>query len=234
MNQCSVALWAAAIACLGSGAAAQTARAGKTSQPKPDLHGGGAKPSAIPNHQATLVTIPGFHFTGAQVTAHGACRVVNYQVASDNELRITFEGTRGIDQDDGCFYDVRTAAGSTGSWIVVNLTGAEEKEKAARKEAAGRAVFNDLVGRLGREWHIRFADGGTETYTMLPRNPDDLPKFQSGNGSPVEIMVDQKSLVIIIDGQCMLNGHLADDRVQGCQGQGNCKHSVPWSATVQR
>ena len=46
--------------------AAQAAGA-HSKPPEPNVHGGGAKPSSIPNDATTEVTLPGFHLTGAHL-----------------------------------------------------------------------------------------------------------------------------------------------------------------------
>ena len=115
--------WAAGIAavlvCVGLG----PAYGFPVKPPKPDLHAGGAAPSSIPNDATTLVTLPGFHFTGAQIETGNICAVVSYQVVSDNKIEMRIKGQRPVtEKESQCTITVRTAGGAASTWIVVELT----------------------------------------------------------------------------------------------------------------
>lgn len=209
-------------------------QAGKTRPPKPDLHAGGAKPSLIPNHEVTTVMLPGFHFTGAQVTVRGACRLEAFQVVSDNEIQMRLEGARSIDdKEDGCFYTVRTPAGSASSYVVVSLTKEEEKEKAAREEAAGRARLDAMIHAAGRKWTLHFADGTTETYTAKPAQGPEPPPFVATDGHSATILVQPDSHVFFMEGRCVRGGRLVNGQVKNGESLPGCPHPGAWTAAVE-
>lgn len=213
---------------------AQANKAPKATQQKPDLHGGGAKPSLIPNHEVTAVTLPGFHFTGAQVHVKGACTLAGYKVISDTEIQMKLKGARTIDdREDGCFFTVSNAAGSATSWVVVDLTDAEEQEKASQEEAAGRAKAQAMANAAGKRWQLRFADGATETYTVQPKDGDALPKFKSSSGILATIVVRPDNSVYLVNGGCVRSGQLVNGQVKNGQSMAGCSHPGSWSATVE-
>jgi hypothetical protein len=71
---------------------------------------GGAKPSTIPNDAETVVTLSGFHLSGATVAVHGVCKLVSYKVDSDNEIKMKISGARTVaDKEYACPMSVKTA-----------------------------------------------------------------------------------------------------------------------------
>ena len=201
---------------------------------KPDLRAGGAKPSEIPNHEVTTVTLPGAHLTGAVVEVTGACRLAGYKVVSDAEIQMRLEGTRSIgDKEDGCFFKVRTAAGSDGSWLVVNLTPKEEQEKRERQKTESRAKVDAMARAAGHKWVIRFVDGASDTYTVRASEEPGLPEFETGDGSTVTIVVRPDRSVVLMEGGCVRNGKLVEGRVTNGTSMGGCAHPGSWSATVE-
>lgn len=201
---------------------------------KPDLRAGGPKPSQIPNHQITTVTLPGSHLGGAIVEAKGACRLSGYKVVSDTEIQMRLQGTRSIDdKEDGCFFTVRTAAGSADGWVVVELTPAEAQAKEGRQRMESRAKVDAMARAAGRKWVIRFADGASDTYTVrAPENPG-LPEFQTGDGRTAKIVVRPDQSVVLVEGGCVRNGRLVEGRVTKGTSMAGCAHPGSWSATVE-
>ncbi len=205
-------------------AAAQTTLA-------PDLHAGGPQPSSIPNHAVTTVALPGFHLLGTTVTASGACALKSYKVISDTEIRMTIEGDLPIDaKDDGCFLDVSKGAKKTGTYVVVELTEAEQHQKDAQQAAAAQAKANAYMAGLGTQWTVRHGDGATEVFTAQPADPGELPTFTSSSGASAKIMTTGDGTVVIVADSCMMTGTLSGDQVKDGKSQGNCKHPGAWTA----
>lgn len=199
---------------------------------KPDLHGGGAKPSLIPNHAVTTVTLPGFHFTGAAVTVRGDCRLAGYKVVSDSEIQMDLEGARAIDdKEDACFFTVATAAGSSTSWIIVDLTPDEQKEKDRRQEAKDRAKAEAIIRAAGHKWTLRFADGTTEVFTAQGFDSTGMPQFASASGETALFVVPPDGRVLMIEGKCVRGGRLVGNRVEKGESQAGCAHPGEWSGT---
>ena len=197
----------------------------------PDLHAGGPQPSSIPNHAVTAVTLPGFHLLGTTVTASGACALKSYKVVSDNEIRLTIEGDLPIDaKDDGCFLDVRKGAKKTGTYVVVELTEAEQHQKNAQEGAAAQAKANAYMAGLGTQWTVRHSDGATEVFTAQPADAGELPAFTNAAGESVKIMTTRDGTVVIVADSCMMTGTLTGNQVKDGKSQGNCKHSGAWTA----
>ena len=211
------------------------AQAGSSSAkgPKPDLHAGGASPSTIPNHAVTVVTLPGLHLTGARIITEKTCRVVSYQVVSDHEIKMNIEGTRTVDdKDDTCTLEVRTPAGSASTWIVVELTDAEQEQVKERERAEGEAKARAFIAKSGKVWHLTFSGGATETYSSAGANDDAMPIFHSATGDEVKIAVSNDGTVMIIEQGCMRSGTLAGNQVKNGQSRGECTPAGPWTATV--
>lgn len=214
--------------CLAPGQAPSSAKG-----PKPDLHGGGAHPSEIPNDAVTVVTLPGFHLTGAKIETGSVCKAVSYEVVSDNEIKMNIEGTRTVDDKDGtCYLYVRTPAGSASTWIVIDLTDAQQKVVDARQKAEGKAKAAALLKRAGTAWHLTFANGMAETYSSAGADADSMPIFHNGAGAEVKIAVSDDGNVVIIEPGCMRTGKLADNQVKNGQSQGDCTPAGSWTATV--
>ncbi len=203
--------------------------------PKPDLHGGGAKPSMITNGQQTLVTVPGFHFLHATVEAWGVCRLVEYKINTDTELQMLLEGRRTLDdKDDACHFRVRNAAGAATSWIVVGLTAEQEAERRAREEAAGRAKIAAVNQAAGKKWILHFANGAEDTYLAQGSNPDGMPVFKRSDDQTVKIFVRPDGSVTMIEEGCMRTGRMSGNKVEKGESAGDCRPAGSWSATVER
>src|SRR5581483_1747612 len=180
---------------------------------RPDLHAGGAKPSEIPNHAVTAVLLPGFHLSGAKVRLDGACRMVSYQVPSDNQIAMQIQGTRAVSAEDTCGIHVTTAHGTANTWIIVDLTPDEEQQRKAAKNDADAAKARAFVARSGTQWDIRYADGATDTFKSSGVSPDSMPLFHDKAGNDVKIAVSQDNSVFMMEGGCMLSGTLRNGQV---------------------
>lgn len=201
--------------------------------PKPDLHAGGASPSTIPNDAVTVVTLPGTHLTGARIVTGKICKVVTYEVVSDNEIRMSIRGTRTVDdKDDTCALEVLTAAGSASTWIAVDLTDAEQEQVKAREQAEGSSKAQAFVAKAGKTWHLTFSNGATETYSSVGAGSDSMPTFHNAAGDEVKIAVSDDGTVMIIEPGCMRSGKLTGVQVKNGQSQGDCTPAGPWTATV--
>ncbi len=201
--------------------------------PKPDLHAGGASPSSIPNHAVTVVTLPGFHLTGARIITEKTCKVVSYQVVSDNEIKMNIEGTRTVDdKDDTCTLEVRTPAGSASTWIVVELTDAEQEQVKERERTEGDAKAQAFIAKSGKAWHLTFAGGAVEAYTSTGANDDAMPMFHNAAGDEVKIAVADDGTVMILEQGCMRSGKLIGTQVKNGQSQGECAPAGSFTATV--
>jgi len=201
--------------------------------PKPDLHAGGASPSEIPNDAVTVVTLPGMHLTGAKIETGSICKAVSYEVVSDDEIKMNIKGTRTVDdKEDQCTLKVVTPAGSASTWIVVDLTDAQQQEFDAREKAEDEAKAAAFLKRSGTAWHLTFANGATETYSSAGANDDAMTIFHNSAGSDVKIAVSNDGTVMIIEPGCMRSGKLADNQVKNGQSQGECTPAGPWTATV--
>lgn len=203
-------------------------------QRRPNLHGGGAKPSEIPNHETTTVTLPGFHLSGAKVTLDGPCRLASYEVVSDNEIRMQIQGALTIDDAESqCGIHVKTAAGSAATWIVVALTDDEQRQKEAKQVERNRAKAMAMLARSGRRWDIRFADGAADTYNSKGMDPDGMPLFLNRAGQEVKLAVRDDNTVFIIEDRCVRGGTLLDGQVKNGTSMEGCPHPGTWTATVQ-
>jgi hypothetical protein len=203
------------------------------SQKKPDLQAGGPEPSLIPNHQVTVVTLPGLNLSGAKVTVKGVCKMTGYKVVSDTKIQMSLEGARAItDTEDGCFFTVTTPAGSASGWVSVDLSDEEKTQKEAKQKADDRAKGQALTAAAGKKWEVRFADGATETYTAKPGEEGEMPAFVTSGGKPASIVVRANNSAILIEGECMRSGRLLNGQVKDGTSMGNCSHPGSWSATV--
>jgi hypothetical protein len=189
---------------------------------KPDLHAGGANPSAISNDASTEVTLPGFHLA-----------VVSPPVVSDNEIKMNIKGTRKVDDDeDKCDLIVHTAGGTASTWIVVEFTEAQQEVRSAREKSQNQAKGEAFIARSGKSWRLKFAGGATETYTSTGTNEDAMPTFQKSGGDSVRIAVANDNTVLIIDSGCMRSGKLIGNEVKDGKSQGECAPAGSWTATV--
>jgi hypothetical protein len=197
----------------------------------PDLHAGGANPSSIPNQETTEVTLPGHNLTGTTLTVSGVCTLKSYKVVSDTEIDMQLEGNRPVDgKEDGCFLKVSHGAKQASTYVIVDLTDAEQQQQTANQAAAAQAKANAYMANLGAQWTVRFANGSTEVFTAQPADPGQLPDFTSSSGG-TKIMISNGSVVILADG-CMLSGTLTGNQVKDGQvtAAGDCKHSGTWTA----
>lgn len=214
--------------------AAQAAGA-HSKPPEPNVHGGGAKPSSIPNDATTEVTLPGFHLTGAHLESGSICKIVSYQVVSDNLIKMMVKGVETVeDKDDTCTLTVRTPGGSASTWIVVELTQAQQQEQAERQKTEGMAKAQAFWMRTGKVWRLHFANGANVTYTTTGHNGDDAPTFQSSTGSTVKIMVSDSNDATIIESGCIRTGKVVGAEVKTGQSMGQCTPAGSWSATLER
>ena len=222
----SVSLVAAA-ACVG----AQTHPGAHKGTARPDLHGGGARPSAIPNHVTTLVTLPGFHLSGTTVTTDGVCSLKSYKVVSDNEIQMEIEGNRPVDgKEDGCFLHVHQGAVEAHTYVIVELSEAESNEKDTKQQAANKAKFDAYSAHLGNVWSLRFADGSTETYTAQPAQEGELPDFTASSGGTAKILIGNDGKVWITSDGCLRSGTLAGGQVKDGTSMAGCKPAGAWTA----
>lgn len=213
-----------------------TATAQNASTPKalkPDLRAGGAQPSLIPNGQVTQVTVPGFHLAHSQVEVKGVCKLLGYKIVSDNQIQMTLQGVRRIDdKEDGCFFTVRNASGSASSYVVVDLTDAEKRQQTDRQITEDQNRVRDFVAQAGKKWDVHFADGGAETYVAQGASPDGMPMFQANDGRSVKIMVRPDHSLVLIDDSCLRTGRLVDGKVTAGQSMPGCTHFGAWTASV--
>jgi hypothetical protein len=201
--------------------------------PAPDLHGGGASPSAIPNHDTTNVSLPGLHLTGTTVTVSGACTLASSQVVSDTEIQLKITGNRTLDdKDDGCFLQVHQGDKQASTYVVVNLTDAEQRQLDARQAATAKAKADEYMASLGTRWTIRYADGKTETLTVQPAEPGEMPDFASNRGGTAKVMINGGNKVMIIANECILSGTITPDNKvdDGKVMAGTCPHPGAWTA----
>ncbi len=202
--------------------------------PKPDLHAGGAHPSLIPNHVTTEVSLPGFHLSGTTVTVDGVCTLQSYKVVSDNEIRMMIAANRTMeDKDDGCFLHIHQGKTMVGTWIIVDLTEAEQKQKDQNQIRANQAKATSYMANLGKQWSLRYSDGATETFTVQPASPGELPEFTGTSGNTAKIAITNDNKVVIMTDNCMLSGMLAAGQVKNGTSMGNCKHSGTWTAQMK-
>jgi hypothetical protein len=199
---------------------------------KPDLHAGGAKPSTIPNHETTLVTLPGFHLAGATVTVTGVCTLKSYKIVSDNQLAMMIEGHRAIaDKEDGCFLTVHRGSLSAGTYVVVDLTEAEWDEKHKKENAADQARGEAWVAHLGKQWTFHYANGTSEVFTAQPIEDGSLvPEFKNTSGLSAKILTTNDNTVMMVVDQCMRSGTLVNGQVKNGISQGVCKPDGAWTA----
>jgi len=203
--------------------------------PAPDLHAGGVQPSSIPNDATTEVTLPGFHLTGAHMTSGEQCSVVSTTVVSDNEIKMKIKGIRKTeDKDSQCTLTVHTPGGTASTWIVIELTDAEQQEQDAQTRATEMKAAQAFMQRSGKAWHLVFANGATESYTSTGSNDDGAPVFENQAGTSVKIMVSNDNIVMILEQDCMRSGKLAGNQVKNGQSQGACSPPGSWTATVSQ
>jgi hypothetical protein len=201
---------------------------------KPDLHAGGAKPSTIPNHETTLVTLPGVHLTGSTVTVSGVCTLKSYKIVGDTQIAMMIEGNRQIpDKEDGCFLKVSHGAASASTYVVVDLTHAEWDQKTTQDRAANKAKGEAFLARSGKQWTIHYADGSSETYTVQPADPGQLPDFKTASGATIKIAVTDDNSVMVVAEGCMRSGTLLSGQVKDGKSMGNCKPAGSWTAQVK-
>jgi hypothetical protein len=198
----------------------------------PDLRAGGAKPSTIPNHETTEVTLPGHHLAGTTVTVTGVCTLKSYKVVSDAEIVMQIEGNRPIDsKEDGCFLKVSLGAKHADTYVVVALTEAEESQKNSDEAARDKVKAQAYMSNLGTQWILHYADGVSETFTAQPADPGQLPDYSSTSGTTAKIMISDGTNVTIMADGCILSGTLTGSQVKnGKVYAGTCKHPGAWTA----
>ena len=205
--------------------------AAQTNSLKPDLHAGGPTPSLIPNHEPTLVTLPGLHLSGTIVTVTGVCTLKSFKVVSDTQLTMTLEGHRQIsDKEDGCFIKVSRGALSASTYVIVDLTEAEQTEQSAREGAAARAQGAAYIANLGKGWVLHYADGSSETFTVQPADSDQIPEFRSSTGATAKILTTRDNQFMVMSGECIRSGTPAAGQVKNGTSMGNCKPAGAWTA----
>lgn len=205
--------------------------AAQTNSLKPDLHSGGATPSLIRNRETTLVTLPGLHLTGTVVTVTGVCALKSYKVVSDTQITMSIEGRRQIsDKEDGCFLKVSRGALSASTYIIVDLTEAEKADQSDHERATNQAQGEAYIANLGKGWVLHYADGSSETFTVQPADPGQLPEFQSSSGATAKIMTTRDNEFMIMSGECIRSGTLAAGQVKNGTSMGNCKPAGAWTA----
>jgi hypothetical protein len=200
--------------------------------PAPDLHAGGASPSAIPNHDTTDVLLPGLHLNGTTVTVSGVCTLQSFQILSDDAIRMKITGNRTLDdKDTNCNLQVHQGAKQAEASVTVNLTDAEQHELDARQAAAAKVKNEQYAATLGTRWTLHFADGKSETLTAQPAEPGQLPDFTSNRGGTAKVMINGGNKVMIIENECILSGTITDSKVDdGKVMAGNCPHPGAWTA----
>jgi hypothetical protein len=201
--------------------------------PPPDLHAGGASPSAIPNNDTTEVSLPGLHLTGTTVTVSGVCTLASSQVVSDTEIRMKLTGNRTLDdKDDSCFLQVHQGEKQASTYVVVNLSGAEQQQLDARQAATAKTKSDNYMATLGTRWTLHYADGKSEVLTVQPSEPGQLPDFNSNRGGTAKVMINGGNKVMIIANECILSGTITpDNKVEdGKVMAGTCPHPGAWTA----
>jgi hypothetical protein len=217
-----------------AGAVAQTKPSAHKAGHRPDLHGGGANPSKIPNHVTTVVTVPGLHLTGTTGSVTGVCALKFFQATSDNEIRMEIEGARAIeDKEDGCFVHIRKGMNEVHTYVVVDLTEAEWTEKNSKRQEEDKAKEEAYVAQLGKEWTLHFVDGTSEIYTAQAAPSGELPDFVGNSGGTAKIATTDDGKVMIIAGSCIRSGTLADGQVKDGTSIGECKPGGAWTAQMK-
>jgi hypothetical protein len=202
---------------------------------KPDLHGGGANPSSIPNHETTKVTLPGFHLAGATVAVSGACSLVSY-TAAENQIVMSLKGERTVADHDGyCNLKVTNAAGSASMWVIVGLTDEEQQKADAAGRAASEKTGQQVLARSGSEWTLHFASGETARYTVKPSTEPGVALFSDGSGREFKILVANDGTVLILNSEsgCYRNGKLVQGRVDNGSSGPGCQPAGAWTATMR-
>lgn len=206
-----------------------------TKPPKPDLHAGGANPSSIPNDATTEVTLPGFHLAGARVETGPQCSIVSPPIVTDNEIKMNIKGTRKVDdEEDKCDLVVHTAGGKASTWIVIELTEAQQQAQSAREKSEEQAKAEAFIAKAGKSWRLKFAGGVAETYTSTGENQDAMPTFRKSGGESVRIAIANDNTVLILESNCMRSGKLIGNEVKDGKSQGECAPAGSWTATVVR
>lgn len=202
---------------------------------KPDLHGTGADPSAIPNHATTTVTKDGARLAGTTITADGACRLVSYKT-SESLITMVFEANRALDHDEYCNYHVTNRYGTASSWIVVKYTDDEQNQIAAEQRAAGEKKAAEVQARSGNEWTVHLSDGQTMRYTLKPGEGEPgVAVFADNEGREIKILVADDSTVLFIPAErgCYRTGKLVNGKVvNGVSGEA-CTPGGTWTAEMR-
>jgi hypothetical protein len=198
---------------------------------KPELHSGPPEPSAISNHEVTAVTLPGLHLSGTTLTVKGACKLISYTVASDTEIDMKLQGDLTIDDKEAsCDLTIHQGALQAGTYVIVNLTDAEQEQKSGKEGDAARVKGEAYMASLGNSWTLRYADGTSEFFTAQPADPGALPDFTSSSGSTAKIILSGDNLMMIA-GECVRSGTLTGAQVKdGKVLSGDCPHPGPWTA----
>jgi hypothetical protein len=217
-----------------AGAVAQASSSAKKVVARPSLQGGGAKPSLLPNHETTLVTVPGVHLSGTTVTVTGVCTLKSYKVVSNSEITMEIEGDRAIeDKEDGCFLHIHRGSYETHTWVIVDLTKAEWSEKDGRQRADDEVKGEAYVAHLGKEWTLHFSDGSSETFTAQAPTSGELPDFVGSSGGTAKIATTNEGKVMIIIGSCIRSGTLADGQVKDGTAIGDCMPAGNWTGQMK-
>jgi hypothetical protein len=202
---------------------------------KPDLHAGGAQPSSIPNDATTEVTLPGSHLTGARIETNSICKLDSYQVLSDTEIKMKIKAMRKAGDKEGqCILTVRTAGGSSSTWVEVEWTDAQQATENAARENEDKQKADAFLNRAGKTWRLRFAGGSAETYTSAGPDADGMPTFSGSSGGSVRVAVATDGTVTILQAGCTRTGKLAGNEVKNGTSMGECSPAGSWTATVER
>lgn len=202
---------------------------------KPDLHGGGARPSEIENHKTTMVVLPGYHLAGATLTVDGACSLERYTTEEKQIVMYLATNRATKDRDGYCNLHVKNAEGSSSTWVIVDLTDEETAQVNATDRSAEREKAAQFMARSGSEWTLHFADGGTIAYKLKPNADPGVTIFTDNAGNEAKIMVGNDSTVLIVpsEGGCYRTGKLVGGRVTNGTSGGNCKPGGNWTAEMR-
>ncbi len=129
---------------------------------------------------------------------------------------------------------MRTAAGSASTWVVVDLTPDQEEQRKAHEHSENEAKAAAFVGRSGKSWLLKFANGSTVTYTSTGVDPDGMPEFQFGSGGTARIAVANDNKVMVLEGSCIRSGTLTGSQVKDGTSMGECTPAGNWTGTVTR
>jgi hypothetical protein len=138
------------------------------------------------------------------------------------------------DTEDGCFLKVSHGAPSSSTYVILDLTEAEWKEKHAKESADDKAKGEAYMAGLGKQWTLHYSDGSSDTFKVQSADPGELPEFQSASGVTAKIMTTKDNKVMIITGTCMRSGSFINNQVKDGTSMGTCKPAGSWTAQMER